>query len=157
MWPWGFFGSNKTNFDPFQYLSEGEFQQMLDQWMKQAFPDFIQSMMNDGTTFHHKNTDEENENRETSTVKETLFETHDDIFIRIPIQDEKQIDRLKIYYSLNKCVIDGLNEDSSPHTIILPATVKKKGAKAIYRDQILEIRIPKSIEWQMSEIDVDKF
>lgn len=130
---------------------------MLDQWMKQAFPDFIQSMMNDGTTFHHKNTDEENENRETSTVKETLFETHDDIFIRIPIQDEKQIDRLRIYYSLNKCVIDGLNEDSSPHTIILPATVKKKGAKAIYRDQILEIRIPKSIEWQMSEIDVDKF
>ncbi|MFZ2464729.1 MAG: Hsp20/alpha crystallin family protein [Caldibacillus thermoamylovorans] len=157
MWPWGFFGSNKANFDPFQYLSEGEFQQMLDQWMKQAFPDFIQSMMNDGTTFHHKNKDEENENRETSTVKETLFETHDDIFIRIPIQDEKQIDRLKIYYSLNKCVIDGLNEDSSPHTIILPATVKKKGAKAIYRDQILEIRIPKSIEWQMSEIDVDKF
>lgn len=129
MWPWGFFGSNKTNFDPFQYLSEGEFQQMLDQWMKQAFPDFIQSMMNDGTTFHHKNTDEENENRETSTVKETLFETHDDIFIRIPIQDEKQIDRLKIYYSLNKCVIDGLNEDSSPHTIILLQLSRKKEQK----------------------------
>lgn len=157
MWPWGFFGSNKANFDPFQYLSDGEFQKMLDHWMKQAFPDYIQSMMNDGATFQQKNTDEENESRETSTVKENIFETHDDIFIRIPIQDEEQIDRLKIYYSLNKCVIDGLNENSSPHTIILPATVKKKGAKAIYRDQILEIRIPKSVEWQMSEIDVDKF
>lgn len=91
-----------------------------------------------------------------SDINEVVFETHDYIYIRIPIQNERQINQIKIYYSLNKCMVDGLSDKNSPYTIILPATVRKKGAKAIYKDGILEIKIPKNNEWQYSQIDVDK-
>lgn len=155
MWPWKFFGSSKSGFDPFKFMNEDEFQQMLDQWMKQAFPHFIQSMINEKAVNNPNISDEKNQ--DFYGLNEQVFETHDDVFIRVPVKDETQLKQMKIYYSLNKCVIDGLEDKNSPYTIILPATVKKKGAKAIYRDQVLEIKMPKSIEWQMSEIDVDKY
>lgn len=153
MWPWNFFG-NKSNFDPFKYMSEGEFQQTLEKWMKQAFPEYIHSIINNQNP---GNNEKKTVDNNSSPVQSNVFETHDDIFIRIPIQDEETLNNLKVYYSLNKCMIDGLDKNDRPQTIVLPATVKKKGAKAIYRDQVLEIKIPKSLDWQYSEIDVDKF
>lgn len=142
MFPW----NNNSSFDPFSNINENDFQKMLDQWMKHTFPDYL------NTTKQQKNTDEKPPQMDQAAV----FETHDFIYIRLPIQKEENLDHLKIYYSINKCMISGLSEDADPYTIILPAIVKKKGATAIYRDQILEIKIPKSIDWQLSEIDVDK-
>ena len=52
-------------------------------------------------------------------------------------------------------MITGVFDNEQPYTIILPSTVKKKGATAIYRDHVLEIKIPKYSDWRFSEIDVD--
>ncbi len=153
MLPWGFFGSKK-NLDPFHSMNEDELQAIIEQWVRQVFPQNIGSLLKN---ISGSNKEKPNPERESPRpVKESVFETHDFIFIRIPVDDESLLDRIKIFHSLNKCFIYGLSEDKKPYTIILPATVKKRGATAVYRDHILEIKIPKSLDWQMSEIDVDK-
>lgn len=140
MFPWNLFNSHKSN-----PLNEQNFQQMLEQWMRQTFP-FYQ---------HPNNKNQRQHSSTHSNLNEVVFETHENIYIRIPIRNEEKLDHIKVFYSLNKCLIKGLTENEL-YTIILPATVKKKGAKAVYRDEILEIKIPKNIDWQYSEIDVDK-
>lgn len=144
MFPWNFFNMNRKSKDFFDRMDEDSFQEMLEKWMKQAFPSILE---------------EQNQKKEkettSKTLNETVFETHEYIYIRIPVQDKEIISNIKIYYSLNKCMINGVQDNDQPYTIILPSTVKKKGAQAIYRDQVLEIKIPKYSDWQFSEIDVD--
>lgn len=144
MFPWNFFSANRKNQDFFDKLDEDSFQEMLEKWMKQAFPSFLDA-----------NTNKQSETTSHKSLNETVFETHDYIYIRIPISEDEIIDKIKIYYSLNKCMITGVFDNEQPYTIILPSTVKKKGATAIYRDHVLEIKIPKYSDWQFSEIDVD--
>ncbi|MCU9613610.1 Hsp20/alpha crystallin family protein [Caldibacillus lycopersici] len=150
MFPWNFFGFNKNGNDPFKPLTDGQLQKMMDQ-LSNMFPDYLKTFAQQANN-PKENTQQRNSDLE---INEKVFETHDYVYIRIPIVDESVLKAVKIYYSLNKCIIDGFKGKDTPYSIILPATVKKKGAKAIYRDNVLEIKIPKSLDWQMSEINVD--
>lgn len=86
-----------------------------------------------------------------------VFETHDDVYIQIPIEDKKMLGNIKIYHTSNKAMIEGLPEAyDEKQIIILPAIVKKKGAQATYKDGLLEIKIPKNIDYQFSEIHVEE-
>lgn len=147
MFPWNFFGGGKSPFDPFSFFNDRQLQELINQMSTQPFPDFFQNWIN-GPDKKHGHTSRD------INIKETIFETHDDIYIRIPIKDKKQWKNIKIYYNLNKCIITGLTD--SPYKITLPATVKKKGAKAIYKDHVLEIKLPKTLDWPYTRIDVEE-
>ncbi|WAA11055.1 Hsp20/alpha crystallin family protein [Fervidibacillus albus] len=129
-------------------FNEKEFQDSLEKWLKH--------MVSDLPTMFRQVSSHENSNKNQS-INEQVFETHDDVYIRIPIEDVEKLKNMKIYYSINKCFIHGLVPENRPYPIILPVTVKKKGGSAIYKDGILEIRLPKNTDWQYSEIAVDTY
>lgn len=108
--------------------------------------------------FQNQNQNEKRSQETPEEKKEPLnyhvFETHDDVFLQIPISNKEQLKNLKIYHTSNKSIIEGIPTRDDKHEIILPAIVKKKGAKATYRDGMLEIKIPKNIDIQFTEIDV---
>jgi hypothetical protein len=89
-----------------------------------------------------------------TTLRPILFETHDFVFIRIPIRNEESLKKLKIYHTSHELIIENHPSTESKNTYPLPVPVRKKGAIATYKDSILEIRIPRSIQTQISEISI---
>jgi HSP20 family molecular chaperone IbpA len=83
-----------------------------------------------------------------------IFESHDDIYLKIPIKDSSQLSQLKIFHTSNQAIIEGIPSPEDRHVIPLPSIVKKKGASTNYKDGILQIKIPKLIDFQYTEIDV---
>jgi len=149
MFPWNLFGSEKGDFDPFKYLNDTQFKQTLDQLTNPMFPEFMKYALSEDTSNRKKKKEKK------LSYNESVYETHEFIYIRIPINDPELIRNIKIYYTLNKCMIDGLEKQNSPYTIVLPSTVRKKGGSAIYRDSVLEIRLPKHPDWQFSELNIE--
>lgn len=85
-----------------------------------------------------------------------VFETFDHIFIRIQLPDEETHKQLKIFHTSNQAIIENMPEPGKRHTIILPSLVKRKGATALVKDLILEIKIPKMDDMQLTEVDVSE-
>ena len=90
----------------------------------------------------------------TGILNSTAFETHDFVFVRIPIKKEEWIKQLQIYHTSNQLIVEHIPDHEDKHTVTLPAIVKKKGAVANYKDGMLEVRIPKNVDMQFSQIDV---
>jgi HSP20 family molecular chaperone IbpA len=63
---------------------------------------------------------------------------------------------LKIFHTSNQAIIENIPGCDERQVITLPCLVKKKGAVAQYQDGILELKIPKSIDMQYTEIDVSE-
>ncbi|HZG59101.1 MAG TPA: Hsp20/alpha crystallin family protein [Anoxybacillus sp.] len=83
-----------------------------------------------------------------------IFESLDHIYLKMPIKDSSQLSQLKIFHTSNQAIIEGIPSPEDRHVIPLPSIVKKKGASTNYKDGILQIKIPKRIDFQYTEIDV---
>ncbi|WP_147534907.1 Hsp20/alpha crystallin family protein [Bacillus marasmi] len=94
------------------------------------------------------------QNPSSSQLKYSIFDTHEYVFVRITISSEDWLNTMKIYHTANLLTVEHVPNRDDKHRLALPAIVRKKGATANYRDGILEIKIPKSVEQQYSEIDV---
>ena len=92
--------------------------------------------------------------QQANTMNSTAFETHDSVFVRIPIKDETMLKELRIYHTANQVILENIPEQDDKHSITLPAIVKKKGSSAKYKDGFLEIKLIKSYDVQYSQIDV---
>ena len=84
----------------------------------------------------------------------TIFETHDDVFVRLSIKDSTQLKRMKIFHTSNILIVEDIPERTDRSTYTLPALVKKKGSTALYKDGTLEIKLPKINDLQYSEINI---
>ncbi|WHY65345.1 Hsp20/alpha crystallin family protein [Neobacillus sp. SuZ13] len=84
----------------------------------------------------------------------TAFETHNYVYVRISIKQEEWVKQLRIYHTSNQLILEHIPHHEDKHTITLPAIVKKKGATATFKDGVLEVKIPKNIDLQYSQIDV---
>ncbi len=87
-------------------------------------------------------------------LNSTAFETHDFVYVRIPIKREEWVKQLRIFHTSNQLIVEHFPHHDDKHTIILPAIVKKKGATATFKDNMLEVKIPKNVDMQFSQIDV---
>lgn len=94
--------------------------------------------------------------QQTNPMNSSAFETHDSVFVRIPIKDEALLKVLRIYHTANQLMVENIPEPDTKHSITLPAMVKKKGSSAKYKDGILEIKLIKSYDIQYSQIDVSE-
>jgi len=92
----------------------------------------------------------------TGPLNAVTFETHDYVFVRIPIKNEAWLREIHIYHTSNQLIVEHIPDYDDKHTITLPAIVKKKGASANYKDGTLEVRIPKNVDMQYSQIDVNE-
>lgn len=157
---------------PFQFLSP--FKNDIQKWMNQNHggeinkyvQDLISKSLNGSLQGNYLNEamgvfEQDQDNREEvepESKKQNLdyvtFETHDHVYVKIHIMDESQLSNIKIFHTSNQSIIEGIPAPTDQHVITLPSIVKVKGAKAEYRDSYLQIQIPKKVDMQYTQIDV---
>lgn len=154
MFPWNIFPFNKDVKESLQKMKPGEIDKYVQDIIGKALPENMRGMMNPQEMFNAFQPSATQQPSATGSLNSSTFETHDYVFVRIPIKDVEWLKKLRLYHTSNQLILEHIPDDDDKHTITLPAIVKKKGAAANYKDGILEVRIPKNIDMQFSQIDV---
>lgn len=158
MFPWNMFPFNKETKNMLQKMKPDEINQYVQDLIEKMVPGNMRDMMNPlefmngfQTPFGQQTSPSGNG---AGVLNETTFETHDFVFVRIPVKNEDWLKEMNIYHTSNQLIVEHIPQYEDQHTITLPAIVKKKGAAANYKDGMLEVRIPKNVDMQYSQIDV---
>ncbi|WP_042457483.1 Hsp20/alpha crystallin family protein [Neobacillus dielmonensis] len=154
MFPWNIFPFNKDMKDALQKMKPEEIDKYVQDIISKVLPANMGGMMNPQEVFRGFTNQPSQGSTNPGKINSAAFETHDYVFVRISIKDEAWIKKLKIYHTSNQLIVEHVPEDGDKNTITLPAIVKKKGATANYKDGILEVKIPKNVDMQFSQIDV---
>jgi HSP20 family molecular chaperone IbpA len=157
MFPWNIFPFGKDSKSALQKMKPDEIDKYVQDIMGKMMPGSMGGMMNPQdilNTFQQPLSTQTSPS--TGALNSTAFETHDYVFVRIPIKKEEWLRKLQICHTSNQLIVEHIPDNNDKHTIVLPAIVKKKGAAANYKDGMLEIRIPKNIDMQFSQIDINE-
>ena len=99
----------------------------------------------------------EKQNQEPSpALQADVFETFDNVFVRIVLPPEVTLSHIRIFHTSNQAIVENTLEKGNRTIITLPCLVKKKGATAQVKDDILEIKFPKSSDLQFTEISISE-
>ncbi|MBS4190876.1 Hsp20/alpha crystallin family protein [Bacillus sp. FJAT-49705] len=161
MFPWNLFPFHKDMKDMKNLKAQmkpEEVDKYVKDIMNQVFPQQMQKMqgMMNPQSFMPDFNNDTTETPKDSSLSSSVFETHNHVFIRLAIKEDKWLKDMRIYHTSNQLIIENIPEKDDKHSIILPAIVKKKGATAYYKDGMLEIKIQKNIDMQYSQIDVSE-
>jgi hypothetical protein len=153
---------------PFQFFSP--FKGGIQKWLTQnsyggEIDKFVQEMIAQSLSNSNQNNhvsdaigmfDQEERKQETpnSPLNISFFETHDHVYVKVPIKDVDQLSNLKMFHTTNQIIIEGFPALEDRHVFPLPFIVKMKGASSEYRDDFLQVKMIKKIDLQYSEIDV---
>jgi len=154
MFPWNIFPFNKDMKESLQKMNPQEIDKYVQDIINNVLPNGMRGMMNPQEVFNGFQSSSSQQQTPAGPLSSSAFETHDYVFVRIPIKDEEWIKKLKIYHTSNQLIVEHIPNPDDKHTITLPAIVKKKGATAYYKDGVLEVKIPKNVDLQFSQIDV---
>lgn len=171
MFPWNLFPfGSKNNF--MKQFNSQEIEKYVQNMINQYMPGQSDGMFNyeemiKRATSMFQNGDQTQNNQSTGTVFQnqqqsstntgfdvSVFETFDDIYVRIPIKNEDWLKHVKIFHTSNQVIIENIPEKGQRHVITLPALIKKKGTLAQYKDEMLEIKMSKNFDMQYTEVDV---
>ena len=150
MFPFNFFPFNKDMKNKLQHMKPDEIDQFIKGILGNVMPAQSESPMNSQDFTNHR----PQSSQQVNSLNSTVFETHDCVFVRIPIKDESLRKDLRIYHTANQLMVENIPERDHKHSITLPAIVRKKGSSAKFKDGILEIKLIKSHDIQYSQIDV---
>ncbi len=153
MFPWNIFPFNKDSKNMLQQMKPEEIDKYVQDIMEKMIPGTMKGMMNPQDILNQFQSPIGSQQSQDA-LQSATFETHDFVFVRIPIKNEEWLKQMTIYHTSNKLLVEHIPDYEDKHSITLPAIVRKKGAAANYRDGILEVRIPKNIDMQFSQIDV---
>lgn len=159
MFPWNLFPFNKemkNNFQDLKNMKPEEINSYVHNILGKVFPQQSNGMPNFNDIFSGFNTQSSGNQQETAASKlnSSVFDTHDDVYVKIFIKDENWLQQMKLYHTSSQMIIEGIPSSEDKTMITLPANVKRKGSKANFQDGILEIRLPKNTDHQISEIEV---
>lgn len=156
MFPWGMFPFNNDELKNIaDKMNPADIQSYISEMIKKYIPPQMENAdMPFNSQSNSASSAAETENQQKFHVD--VFETFDHIFIRVQLPDEEIHKQLKIFHTTNQAIIENMPEPGKRHTIILPSLVKKKGASAMVKDHILEIKIPKMDDTQLTEVDVSE-
>ncbi|WP_066313383.1 Hsp20/alpha crystallin family protein [Bacillus sp. FJAT-29814] len=155
MFPWNMFPFNKDMRDTLQKMNPQEIDKYVQDIIGKVLPANMNGMMNPQEMFRNMPMSGAGQTS-TDGLNSSAYETHDYVFVRIPIKNEDWVKKLKLYHTSNQLIVSDIPNPEDQHTITLPAIVKKKGASANFKDGILEVKIPKNIDMQYSQIDVSE-
>ncbi|KAF1679948.1 spore gernimation protein GerT [Bacillus sp. SKDU12] len=82
-----------------------------------------------------------------------IFETADHVFIKVPI-NEDQLEQMRIKHTSHELWLDDFPHTGQQKKIPLPCLVKRKGTKAVYKDDLLEVMFQKQQDYNMSEVEI---
>ena len=154
MFPWNIFPFNKDMKDSMKNMKPEEIENFVQDLMRKIMPQNMMGMMNPQDLMNGFQSSVSQQPQMTGVLNSSAFETHDFVFVRIPLKSDEWLKQIRIYHTSNKLIVEHIPEQEDKHTITLPAIVRKKGAAANYKDGVLEIKIPKNIDMQYSQIDV---
>ena len=145
--------------DKLQRMKPEEINQFVQSMMNKMFQTSLPNMMNLNQDefmkgFHPFQDINGTSRNQSKKLQFSIFETHDDIFVRIVIESEEWLKALKLTHTSNLLIIEHIPEHEDSQKIPLPTLVKKKGTTAQYKDGMLEVKIPKNIDLQYSEVDI---
>lgn len=151
MFPWNtLFSSNKNQNNFLKNFQNNDVQAFIDKVFSEVMPDKVQETMNPETS------DKSFQPSGLQPLNAKVFETHSFIYIRIPIEEENWLKKMKILQTSNQSLIQGIPNNEDQHVISLPALVRKKGTTVQYKNDILEIRLQKQADIPYSEIDISE-
>ena len=152
MFPWNtLFSANKNQQSFLKNFQNNDVQSIIDKVFSEVMPENLQEKMNQGTS-----NQERSPHSGQYPLNAQVFETHAFIYIRIPIEEEHWLKKMKIFHTSNQSMIHGVPNNDDQHIISLPALVRKKGTTVQYKDNVLEIRLQKQTEIPYSEIDISE-
>lgn len=154
MFPWNFFPFNKDMKNLMKEMKPEEIDKYVQNMMGQMFPQNMQGVSGSPDFMKGFNTAASQPQNKTAALDSAVFETHDHIYVRVPIKNEEWLKDIKLFHTSNQMIIEHIPEKNDKHIITLPAIVKRKGSTANFKDGFLEIKIPKNVDMQYSEIDV---
>lgn len=165
MFPWNLFPFNKQMKDQMKQMNPKEVDSYIQGMMKNMFPGGWDSMMNPNEMMKGvqsfvppMNNQPKRPDSSSPSIPTNVFESFEDVYIRFQIPNEEWMKELRIFHTSNQAIIENIPENGDRQVITLPSLVKKKGAIAQYKEGVLELKIPKSIDMQYTEIDVsDKY
>ncbi|MDR6998220.1 HSP20 family molecular chaperone IbpA [Neobacillus niacini] len=137
-----------------QSMKPEEINNYVQDLIGKIIPGSMRGMMNPNEMFNGFTSGTSTQQPANGVLNSSAFETHDFVYVRIPIKSEEWLKQLRIYHTSNQLIVEHIPQYEDKHTITLPAIVKKKGASANYKDGTLEVKIPKNIDMQFSQIDV---
>lgn len=154
MFPWSFSPFDKNTLKKIQQMRPEEVEKYVNDLMGKMLPPDMQAMnYSTGTNpFTIQSTNDDNNNQ--IPLQASVFETHDYVFVMIPIKNEEWLQNMRLYHTSNQLIVEHIPEKEDKQTITLPAIVRKKGTKASCKDGSLEIKFQKNIDMQYSEIDI---
>ena len=159
LFPWNMFPFNKDMGKMLQQMNpqdmENGLQNMISQFMPKQWQGMFDhnDMLSRASSLFEQNNGQAN-NPSPTNIHSNVFETFDDVYARIPI-NEDMIQNIKIFHTSNQLIIENSSENNR-ETITLPAIVRKKGTTAQYKDGILEVKMPRSSDLQYTEVDVSE-
>lgn len=151
MFPFNFFPFNKDMKNKLQHMKPDEIDQFIKNILGNVMPAQTGNTVNSQDFVNHFRSPPP---QQVNSLNSTAFETHDSVFVRIPIKDESLLKDVRIYHTANQLMVENIPERDDKHSITLPSMVKKKGSSAKFRDGILEIKLIKSHDIHYSQIDV---
>ncbi|CAM3496273.1 Hsp20/alpha crystallin family protein [Cytobacillus oceanisediminis] len=155
MFPWNLFPFNKDMKNLMQQMKPEEIDKYIQNIMGQMFPQNMQGMSGTPDFMKGFNTAAAGQKQPNpAALDSSVFETHDHVYVRMLIKKEDWLKDMKLYHTSNQMIIEHIPEKDDKHIITLPAIVKRKGSTAHFKDGFLEIKIPKNVDMQYSEIDV---
>jgi len=147
MFPWGSFPFGKNMASGLQDMKPEAIEKYVRDAMEAYFP---------GQSLNPFQTAEkygEETSQEAGQPEAAIFNTHDFVYVRMEIPEER-MDNIRLYHTSSQLIIENLLEEGKKKVYSLPSVVKKKGASASIRDGILEIRLLRAIDVQLSEISL---
>lgn len=94
------------------------------------------------------------EQKEQSELTPSIFDSLDHVYVKFRLKDPSKLSNFKIFHTSNQIIIEGYPNEESYHVFALPEIVKKKGAITTYKDEYLQIKLPKATDMQYTQIDV---
>ncbi|UII54446.1 Hsp20/alpha crystallin family protein [Cytobacillus spongiae] len=164
MFPWNILPFNKDMKNMMQQMNPQEIETYVQDMMKKMMPQQMDGGFNPQDIMKGMNplqsdvgVDQSKTSSHTSSpLNASVYETHDYVYARIPIKQRDWLNQLRIYHTSNQLIIEHIPELNDKQTITLPTIVKKKGSTAHFKDETLEVKMPKNIDLQYSEIDVNE-
>lgn len=153
MFPWNLFPFNKEMKNRLQNMKPEDVNQFIQGIMGNIMPSQYDGMMNSQNFSHQTH---KQPSQQSTILHSAVFETHDSVFVRLPVKDEALLQQIEIFHTANQLIIRNIPKREDKNTITLPAMVKKKGASAKYKEGVLEVKMLKSADMQFSQIDLSE-
>ncbi|WP_059170781.1 Hsp20/alpha crystallin family protein [Bacillus sp. FJAT-27445] len=144
MFPWGSFPFNKDMSSMMKDMKPDS----IEKYVREA----IEAYLPKGSVDSFQVSDEA-QSRHVPHAQAQVFLTHDYVYARIPISEDS-MESIRLFHTSNQLFIENIPEQGQKQAYELPAVVKKKGATASVRDGILEIKLIRAFDVQMSEINL---